>query len=239
MASGYVFKHGVDPEEARWLAEDVACVPQSGFRLATPLMATNGKWIVDGWSAWSWMPGTHHRKDLSASIRAGRAFHLALAHLPRPMWRDKMVDPWTMGDRIAWGEAPLELHPSIMELCAPLMGGLRLEPGEPGVCHCDLAGNTLLQDGMEPGLIDLSLYWRPTEFAVAVAAVDFLDWYGATPAMLIAELGESRQVFELLARAQVYRLATYQGLALGENELKAKLRVHEPGVRWVLKALTA
>jgi len=150
-----------------------------------------------------------------------------------------MVDPWTMGDRIAWGEAPLDLDPRILVLCEPLMRALRLKPGTPGLCHCDLAGNTLLHEGSAPGLIDLCLYWRPPDFALAVAAVDFLDWYGATPAMVTAEFGRSREAFEHLARAQVYRLATYQGLALEEEDLTSKLQVHEPGVRWVLKELKA
>jgi hypothetical protein len=137
------------------------------------------------------------------------------------------------------GEAPLELEAPLLALCGPLMEALRLEPGAPGLCHGDLAGNTLLEAGLDPGLIDLSLYWRPSDFGLAVAAVDFLDWYGATPAMVIAGLGESRETFELLARAQVYRLATYQGLGLPADELRSKLAVHEPGVRWVLEALRA
>lgn len=131
----------------------------------------------------------------------------------------------------------MPLHPKIRELCAPLMTALRLKPGEPGLCHCDLAGNTLLYAGMEPGLIDLSLYWRPPDFGLAVAAVDSLDWYGATPALVAAEFGDSREAYELLARAQVYRISIYQGLALKEEDLESKLRVHEPGVAWVLGAL--
>jgi hypothetical protein len=73
--------------------------------------------------------------------------------------------------------------------------------------HGDLPGNVMFADGLPPAIIDWPVYWRPPEWASAVAVADALCWYGATPdlAERWAHLPEWGQ---MLVRALIYRIAT-------------------------------
>ena len=73
--------------------------------------------------------------------------------------------------------------------------------------HGDAAGNTLLHERLPPAVIDLSLYARPVEWAVAVLAVDAIAFEGA-PLDLLATIGDDPAFIELVARALLFRMTT-------------------------------
>jgi hypothetical protein len=85
--------------EIPWQAELFAAIEQDGFRIARPHPE-----IVDGWTAWAWLEGRHERGRWLDIIHVGARLHAALAHVARP---DEVIDtrmnPWEIGDRVAWG----------------------------------------------------------------------------------------------------------------------------------------
>lgn len=205
-----VLKHvGHDPvtaEELRWLgtALDPA---MDAVRLAVPVAATDGRWVVGGWAATRFLEGEPAGWRWGDVLDAGRAFHAAVAHLPRPSFLDRRRSPWDVGDRMAWGDEPLVVGQALAPLVDRLAARLRPVDARSQLVHGDLGGNVLLAGAgsdLAPAILDLSPYWRPPAWALAVVVVDALVWADAPPA-LIDEAGVDPQ---FLARAMLYRLVT-------------------------------
>jgi uncharacterized protein (TIGR02569 family) len=220
-----VFKRvGEDPvvaEELRWLGTALGDWPAprrrsagawpavaSSVRVAVPVRATNGRWVVGGWAATPFLEGSPAGWAWGAVLDAGRRFHEAVAHLPRPTFLDRRESPWDTGDRMAWGERPLHVGPALRPLCERVAAALRPVPNQRSqLVHGDLGGNVLLLPAGPPAIIDLSPYWRPPGWALAVVVVDALAWGGADASVLDLVAGEP-EIEQLLLRAMLYRLVT-------------------------------
>ncbi|MFC7761285.1 hypothetical protein ACFQY4_27020 [Catellatospora bangladeshensis] len=107
--------------EAAWVAEVLSTIEETGrFRVARPVRAADGGWIVRGWQAWRLTPGSPDPRRWDEVLAAGEAFHEALAGLGCPAFLKDREDPWTFGDRIAWEELPLRGGEEMAELLEPL-----------------------------------------------------------------------------------------------------------------------
>ena len=53
-----VLKEDTDPRLQEWLGTVLAGVEQAGFVLPEVLRAADGRWVVDGWGASAFVPGT-------------------------------------------------------------------------------------------------------------------------------------------------------------------------------------
>ncbi|GAA1937784.1 TIGR02569 family protein [Streptomyces durmitorensis] len=205
---------GPDTEFAEWLADIMTSVQEDGFRVARPLRATTGAWSHDGWTASRFVPGTE--PDHSAAPRwleivaAGRAFHRALADVPRPALLDRRRDWWATGDRVAWQEKEVGLLPALRRPYDELTALLGPKPQErPQLIHGDLTGNVLFAPGLPPAVIDFSPYWRPPAFGEAVVVGDALIWHGAGPELLHeAASAHGPDFVQYVVRAVVFRLVT-------------------------------
>jgi uncharacterized protein (TIGR02569 family) len=194
---------GRDPvaaDQLRWLATAVEST--ADVRVAVPVPAVDGRWVVAGWSATLFLQGRPAGCDWAAVLDAGRRFHQSVARLPRPSFLDRRESPWDTGDRMAWGDLPLHVGPALRPLCDRLVAALEPVDEPAQLVHGDLGGNVLLADGLPPAVIDLSPYWRPPTWALAVVAVDAMVWSDADPAPFA---GIDRQ---MLLRAMLYRLVT-------------------------------
>ncbi|WP_270888788.1 phosphotransferase [Pedococcus sp. 5OH_020] len=206
VAGDLVLKPGGGPLH-EWLAAVAPSITQSGFRLAVPVAAGANAWSVDGWTATRWVEG--RAPDLSDAaawgtvIAAGRAFHQAIAHLPRPELLRARTDWWAVADQAAWGERELRLSPEIASIARRLETLLR-PLGEPQIVHGDLTHNVLVHPGLPPAIIDVSPYWRPVAYAEGVVVADALCWHAADASML-DRLGVS---IAAAARALLFRLFT-------------------------------
>jgi uncharacterized protein (TIGR02569 family) len=180
----------------------------STVRVAVPVAAANGTWVVGGWAATTFLDGQPAGWDWAAVLDAGRRFHEAVAHLPRPTFLRRRESPWDTGDRMAWDERPLHVGPALRPLCLRLAAALRPVPElRPQLVHGDLGGNVLVLPDGTPAVIDLSPYWRPPGWALAVVAVDALAWGDADPSVLDL-LADEPEIEQLLLRAMLYRLVT-------------------------------
>ncbi|NGO80173.1 TIGR02569 family protein [Streptomyces sp. YC504] len=210
-AGRFVVKPTGSAEETAWRAEVLEALPEStDFRVARPVHASDGTWTVNGWEAWHLVAGhtdPHRTEDV---IRAGDAFHAAVAALGtgHPAFLERKDDAWTQADRLSWDLVQEADADGEFGMLAPLMAARTpLTTGDEQPVHGDLLGNVLFADGLPPAVIDWPVYWRPPAWASAVAVVDALLWYEGDPGLLEPWLRDPHR-HQLLLRALIYRVAT-------------------------------
>lgn len=212
LVGGYVFKPAEGAEdEIEWAAslfERLA--PSSGFRVPLPLRATEGRCVVDGWTAAEFLtgePGPHG--NWAGVLSVGRAFHAALRHLPRPDFLDRHTHPWAVADRVAWGERDIDV---IGDLAAPFSALLELrravKQDAAQLIHGDLTGNVLFAADEVPAVIDFSPYWRPPVYAEAIVVADGLLWFDL-PSHLLTGGSDHPDWQQMLVRALIFRLVAH------------------------------
>jgi hypothetical protein len=200
---------------AQYAAKVFSALPDSAaVRVPRPVSTLSGAWVSGGWVAWSWVPGdtaTGCRREI---ITAGTALHALLADAPRPAFLDARDDVWAVGDRVAWGEQPLVIeHERFRATAHGLAARVASGSERSQLVHGDLTGNVLLLEGLPPAVIDMSCYWRPPSWALAIVAADALAWHDAGPE--VVGLLPGPQPVTMLARATLYRLVTSDRHAAG------------------------
>lgn len=108
-----MLKPGSDSRFQAWLAS-LTGIEQRGVRLAEVLAAGDGRWVVEGWGAQRMLPGravAGPDAPWESVIQAARAFHEAVASVPRPTFLDARTDAWAVADQAAWGEVAVDLAP--------------------------------------------------------------------------------------------------------------------------------
>jgi uncharacterized protein (TIGR02569 family) len=195
--------------ETLWRAGVLHDLPDSAdFRVARPVRTRNGGWVADGWEASRLVEGEPDVRRHDDVLHAGFAFHAAVAGVPRPAYLDLRRDPWSYGDRVAFDELPVRTSPAAANLLRPLVDARRPVDLVPQAVHGDLLGNVLFADGLPPAVIDWAAYWRPPSWASAVAVVDALCWYNASPDLLV-RWSHLPQWGQMLIRALIYRIVTH------------------------------
>jgi uncharacterized protein (TIGR02569 family) len=206
---GDVFLKPVDDvEEAAWAQAVLSRIEAASFRIARPVPSVDGGWVVHGWSAAQRVEGAVATR-LDIVLQGGRAFHAALAGVPRPDFLTRRRHRWAVADRVAWGE---EAFAPSLPLAAryDALAALREAGGVPGplgwrVIHGDLSGNVLTAPGQPPAVIDFAPEWRPLAYAEAIVLVDFWLWMVA-PSESVTKVVPTAQSPGLLARAALFRL---------------------------------
>jgi len=205
-AGDLVFKVAPSTEEWSWLGYQLANVREDGFRLALPVPAMDGRWVVDDWCAQTWLAGEHPAETRWLDVLTlCERFHRASAHLPRPVFIEGRTHAWAIGDRIAWGEADPPAPDPWLDRLLALREPISL-PSQ--VIHGDLTDNVLFADDLAPAIIDPTPYWRPAGFASAIVVHDAVRWWVADPEPLVAATAHLEEFPQLFVRAAIYRLVT-------------------------------
>jgi uncharacterized protein (TIGR02569 family) len=163
---------------APWLAEQIAGIPEAGFRIPRPVASRDGTWVVGGdWMAWTFIEGRQaSAEDVPAIIEAIRALHRALGRIPKHPLLDQNDSAWGVAHAHCWGDRPAWVHPVLEPWVDALYA--RLRPLPPMACqliHGDLNHeNIIVAPGLPPGFIDLTPFWAPVDFALAM----FANWIG-------------------------------------------------------------
>lgn len=179
---------------------------QDRFRVPGAIRAGDGALVVDGWYATTFLPGRHVHGRWLDVVQVGEVFHAAIASVRRPAFLDDRTDPWSIGDRVAWGELSVHDVPETKHL-QRLVDHLRPITAPTQVIHGDLTGNVLFDDELPPAVIDLSPYFRPPAFALAGVVADALVWEGADASLLDA-MDRDAALPQYLLRALIYRTVT-------------------------------
>lgn len=219
-AGDLVLSPGRDAEVAAWLDPVLARLAvrlderpdrrPRDLRIAMPVPARDGSWVVQGWGASRWEPGTTTCHHLDVTIAAGRLLHAQLAVTvdTRPAGLDARTDRWAVAERLAFGEAGELPDRHVVRRAAALLDDTPLGPEQ--LVHTDLAGNVLLDALGAPVVIDVSPAWRPVLWAEALCVLDAVVRLDADPSVLTApRTGAERQA---LVRAVLFRaLSDEQG----------------------------
>ncbi|MFD4181973.1 TIGR02569 family protein [Rhodococcus sp. NPDC058514] len=214
-----------DHARAAWSAKVRETLTADGVRIARPVRATDGRYVVSGWRADTFIEGSpepRHDEVVSLSMR----LHAATATLERPRflvqppvapWAD--VDVFVAADRAAWEQVPLRAVKGQFEAVSEdgrtsveLIGQLatlRKPVRSPDqLVHGDLFGTVLFSGSEAPGITDITPYWRPVAWAAGVVVVDALSWGGAD-AELIARWEDLPEWPQMLLRSLMFRLAVH------------------------------
>jgi uncharacterized protein (TIGR02569 family) len=216
-----------DHARAAWSAKVRETLFVDGVRLARPVRSTDGRYVVAGWRADTFVVGTpepRHDEVVSAAVR----LHEATAKLERPRfltqppvapWGD--VDVFIAADRAAWEERPLQSWPSAARVSPGSSDGqrsidminqlavLRRPTKSPSqLVHGDLYGTVLFAGTAAPGITDITPYWRPAPWAAGVVVVDALSWGDADDG-LIERWSSMPEWPQMLLRALMFRLAVH------------------------------
>ena len=224
--SSAVLKRVDDTEQASWIAEVLSelTVPSS-IVVPRPIAATDGAWVVEGWTCAQYVDASPQARRWHDIIEAGRTFHASLSAVRRPSWMDRVDDWWRHGDAVAWDDRTPVGPPPYLALLDRLLAFRRPVASTAQLVHGDLCGNVLFDRTDRAVIIDFSPYWRPVEWASAVVALDAYEWEDAGPHALtwLDDVDPSRQ---LLVRAAIYRIATSAEVALTRGFDDCKYHVH-------------
>ncbi len=188
------------------------------IRIAMPVPARNGEWVVDGWGASRYEPGTTACRDVEVLVATGRVLHAELdsAVRRRPDVLAERTDRWAEAERLVF-EHPdrIPATSSLVKRLAAELAPLDLGPDQ--LVHADLAGNVLLDASGAPVVIDVAPYWRPVLWAEAVCTLDAVLHLAAAPMAALARFtnGPERQA---LLRAALFRLLSDEAPDLAAYE---------------------
>jgi uncharacterized protein (TIGR02569 family) len=216
-----------DNARAAWSARVRETLFVDGVRLARPVRSTDGRYVVSGWRADTFVAGQpepRHDEVVSAAVR----LHEATGKLERPRfltqgpetpWAD--VDVFIAADRAAWEERPLQSVPPTARVAPPTADGqrsielinqlaaLRRPTKSPNqLVDGDLYGTVLFAGAAAPGITDITPYWRPASWAAGVVVVDALSW-GEADEGLIERWNALPEWPQMLLRALMFRLAVH------------------------------
>ena len=241
-----------DHARAAWSAKVRETLFVDGLRLARPVRSTDGRYVVSGWRADTFVAGAPEPRD-DEVVATGVRLHEATSKLERPRFLTQMpVPPWTdvdvftAADRAAWEDRPLQNLPlGAPELpesedrtrATELLGqlaGLRKPTKSPSqLVHGDLYGTVLFAGAAAPGITDITPYWRPASWAAGVVVVDALSWGDADDG-LVERWDALPEWPQMLLRALMFRLAVHALHPLSSNETFPGLLRTSALVRMVL-----
>ncbi|KAJ9654453.1 hypothetical protein H2198_006533 [Neophaeococcomyces mojaviensis] len=219
-----VLRPSDNDDETNWIARVLHDLPSSAaYRISQPkaVAAEPTNFIHNGWTAWSFLPGEAGVTPRFADIlRVSRVFHTDIASLDlqKPQFLEQRTNRWHEADLVTWGEKRLEdiekVNEEILALFQPMLEKLQqIKRPLPAnlsyqVIHADLTGNVLFDDDAPPGIIDITPYWRPAEYAEAIIVADGLVWHGEGQD-LIEIYGMDDVRLQLLVRAVYWRCITF------------------------------
>lgn len=215
-----------DHARASWSAKVREDLWVEGMRMARPFRATDGRYVVSGWRADTFIAGSPEPR-FDEIVSLANRLHAATAGFERPRFLTANpvapfaeVDLFGFADRAAWEENPLHVARKLgavretddaREAAEAVIEYARLRVpvhADPQLVHGDLSGTVLFAGAAAPGLTDITPYWRPPVWAAAVVVVDALAWGGADEGLVLRwrELPEWPQ---MLLRAALFRLAVH------------------------------
>ena len=127
---------------------------------------------------------------------------------------------------MAWEDDPPEDHPLLDRLVT-----IRSQIDLPSqVIHGDLTQNVLFAEDLPPAVIDVTPYWRPSAYSLAIVIQDAVCWFGADPEALLAACADVQELPQLFVRAVIFRLVT--ALVFDHRDVGNFVRVVEVAERF-------
>ena len=231
-AGTIVFKPVDDPLRGEGLAALVLGLDEDGFRIARPVAASDGRFVVSGWSAWHWVEGCHAEDRWPEVVDLSQRLERVLAGHPRPAFLNRLDDPWVRAGGVAFGQAsvaPYSHRPDV----AALLSFLRpLTATDHQLIHHDLAGNVIFNDPGPPTVIDFTPGWRPVGYQTAVVVADAFLWHDADAALADQAAALVDDFDQFFVQALLFRLVV-DAIFRPDDPGHAYLPVVERATRWL------
>jgi uncharacterized protein (TIGR02569 family) len=231
-AGSLVLKPVDDPARAEEVAMLVAGLEEDGFRLARPVRAVEGRFVVSGWSAWHWVEGSHAEDRWPEVVDLSERLARVLAGHPRPALLDRLDDPWVRAGHVAFGEAPVAPYRHRPDVAA-LLPFLRPPAAtDHQLIHHDLTGNVIFSDPEPATVIDFTPGWRPAGCQTAVVVADAFLWHDADAALADHAAGLADDFDQLFVRALLFRLVVDAIFRPGDPG-RTYLSAVDRAIRWL------
>lgn len=231
VGDGLVLKPVLDPHQHHWLASVLYRLPRvDDLRIIRPRPAGDGRWAVEGWSAWEYMEGEVDSARWRDALAVSDRFHDVVSGVAcSPAARGR--HPWASADAFAWGEIEMAFPERFRPLISQLMDSRDSADGLPcQLVHGDLAGNILFHPQLPPAVIDVSPYWRPKRYADAIIVADAIAWGGADVRAL--DVLRDSVGAQMMYRAILFRLGAAAIIFDGQDErLGVEVAAYEPIVQ--------
>lgn len=237
-----VISRVLDPVAASWSAKVREQLRPDGVRPARPVRSTDGRYVVSGWRASTFLEGEPLART-DETVAAALRLADALAPLPVPEHLtapvgtpDGMTDLFAVADRAAWSADPasvlapalgLDATASETQRAGMTMAALvtrTLEPvgGARQVGHADMFATTLFSGNLPPVVTDIVGVAHPHGYTAAQVIVDALI-AGAVDDRIIARYSHLPDIGQLMRRALLYRLYLHALLEDADPNASAKL----------------
>jgi uncharacterized protein (TIGR02569 family) len=197
-----------DNAVAAWSAGVLDTLDVPGVRIAKPVRSSDGRWVIAGWAASRFVPGTLEPR-YDDVVGVAEKLHAATAALPRPRLLEGRDDLLSRSASVAFGERRISVDRSHGGALHDQLAAYR-EPVDlaPQVVHPELFGAVLFDGDATPAIVDLVPCWRPAAWAAAVVVVDALAWGGADEA-LVQRWSHLPEWPQMLLRAVLHRIVLH------------------------------
>lgn len=200
-----VFSRAVSADQAAWSAKTREKLRIPGLRVARPIRATDGRYVVSGWRASNHIDGAPSRR-VDEVVHAALRLDDALSEVDIPAFaRSSGEDPFTRADREAWGSA----DPGVNDLAGKLFALMLPVTAPDQVCHADLLATTLFAGYQAPAVTDLVAVAHPHGYSAALVMIDGL-LAGAVDTGILDRFDHLPALDQLLLRALTYRVLVHE-----------------------------
>ncbi|KAF5709934.1 ribosomal L1 [Fusarium mundagurra] len=221
---GILLRPSDDDKESEYIAtlcKSLLELHTIDYRIPRPVPASESpsRYVCDGWTAWEYLDGkATPQGNFDILMRACRAFHADVLGLAteKPLFFSGRQNRFTEADLVTWEEKKVEdvkeINGDVMATIQPFLDQL-LELRQPfrqeiknQLIHGDLTGNVLFdsENNNPPAIIDITLYWRPVDYAQAIIVADGLIWLNEDR-KLVEMSGTDHTRVQLLVRALYWR----------------------------------
>ncbi|QGI94442.1 hypothetical protein CEK26_007511 [Fusarium fujikuroi] len=223
-SQGILLRPSDDDKESEYIAtlcDSLLELDPIDYRVPRPMPASESpvRYVCDDWTAWEYLEGkATPQGNFDILMRACRGFHADIVRLATesPTFLSTRQNRFTEADLVTWGEKKLEdveeINSDVMATIQPFLDKL-LKLRQPlrekiknQLIHGDLTGNVLFdpENNSPPAIIDITLYWRPVDYAEAIIVADGLIWLNEDR-KLVNMLGTDHTRIQLLVRALYWR----------------------------------
>lgn len=219
-----VLKPTNNPRESEELAELVQTISaHPKLRIPRSVKSFHGNWVELGHAAWEFLEGTHMNSNYAKKLQICDFFAEAFEWIKeKPNFINLRKDSWSTADRVTWGELEKEYPTPFQNILEEVTQHLLPLQLKNQIIHGDITGNILFDEEDLPAVIDLTLYWRPKDYAKALLVVDAITWENANP-NLYESVSDLPKIDQLLLRAGLRRIIenSEHVEALGKDPNKA------------------
>lgn len=204
LVGNVVFSRAVSADAAAWSAKTREKLRIPGLRVARPIRATDGRYVISGWRASNHIDGAPARR-VDEVVHAALRLDDALSEVEIPAFtRGGGTDPFTRADREAWA-----MYPGPNDLASRLISLMDPVDAPDQVCHADLLATTIFSGYQAPAVTDLVAVAHPHGYSAALVMVDGL-LAGAVDGGIIDRFDHLPALDQLLLRALTYRVLVHE-----------------------------